>query len=162
MAQNKLPSFFTDDFAASPMFQDLQREMNQLLQRFRHQPGTSTADWMNPASGRMMSALDVSESDEAFEITAEIPGVSEDDIEVSIIGDVLTLRGEKTIEREEKDKDFHLVERAQGSFRRQVSLGFVPEEGAVDAEFSDGVLTLTIAKPTEAKPRAQTIAIRKS
>lgn len=162
MAQNKLPSFFSEDLSSSPMFQNFQREMTQLLERFRNQPPTSMTDWMNAIPAKMIPALDVAETEDTIEVTAEIPGVSEDDIDVSIIGDVLVLKGEKSVDREKKEKDFHLVERSHGSFRRHVPLGFVPEEGAVDVTFGDGVLSLKIAKPVEAKPASQKIEIKKS
>lgn len=162
MAQNKLPGFFSEDFSAAPMFQNFQREMNQLLERFRNQPPGNMTEWMKANPGQILPALDIAETDDAIEVTAEIPGVSEKEIDVSVHGEMLILKGEKSVDREEKEKDFHLVERSRGSFRRQVPLGFVPAKGAVDAKFGDGVLTLTIKKPTEAKATSQKIAIKKS
>ena len=106
-------------------------------------------------------ALDIAETDNEKEITAEIPGVKEDDLDISISNGVLTLKGEKSSDHEEKEQDYHLVERRYGSFRRQVPLGFAPEDGAVDAKFADGVLKLKIAKPAEAKKAVQKISISK-
>ena len=162
MAQNNLPSFFSEDYSNSPMFQNFQREMTQLFERFRNQPPTSMTEWMAANPAKLMPAIDVAETEEAIEVMAEIPGVSEDDIDVSITGDVLVLKGEKSVDREKEETDFHLVERSRGSFRRQIPLGFVPEEGAVDVTFRDGVLCLKIAKPAEAKPASQKIEIKRS
>ena len=162
MAQGKLPEFFSDDFSGSPVFKNFQREMTQLLERFRNHPPSSMTDWMGNSLTGILPALDVAETDNAIEISAELPGMSEEDIDVSIAGEVLTLKGEKSVDREEKEKDFHLVERSRGKFRRQIPLGFVPKQGAVAVKFSDGVLNLTIAKPEDAKPSLQKIAIKKT
>lgn len=75
---------------------------------------------------------------------------------------MLTLKGEKSYAHEEKEENFHRIERRYGSFRRQVPLGFAPENGAVGAEFKDGVLKLTIKKPEAAKADVQKIDIKKS
>ena len=130
------------DRPVAPFFRSLEREMGELFDRFR--------DLQNRVpGGEMFPALDVVESDGHVEVTAEIPGVKEADLNVSITRDVLTLKGEKSSEHKEDDENFHLVERRYGSFRRQVPLGFTPEDGAVDATFKDGVLKLKIAKPKE-------------
>lgn len=108
-----------------------------------------------------MPALDISETDEAVVITAEIPGVKEDDLDVSVTGDVLLLKGEKTKEVEETKADYHLIERRFGSFRRQIPLGFTPPKDGVDASFENGVLNLTINKPDEVAASTQKIKIEK-
>ncbi len=109
----------------------------------------------------MMPALDIVETDEAIEITAEIPGVKESDLDVSIANDVLTLKGEKSSDHEEKEDTDHLVERRYGNLRRSIPLGFTPHEDAVVAKFADGVLKLRIAKPAEAKASVRKIKIDK-
>jgi len=160
MAQKTLPGLFSNDLSVSPFFQSFQREMTQLMERFRNQPPSSMTEMMTP--GQMLPALDVAESDDVIEVTVEIPGVSEEDIDVSITDNVLVLKGEKNVDHEEKEKDCHLIERSHGSFRRQIPLGFTPEDGAVDAKFKDGVLSLRIAKPEQAKAATQKIVIQKS
>lgn len=109
-----------------------------------------------------MPALDVAETEKTLEISAEIPGVSEDDLDVTVQGDVLIIKGEKSSDSEDKQKDFHVVERRYGSFRRQVPLGFVPEKGAVSASFDNGVLKLVIEKPANAQGDVQKVEIGKS
>lgn len=145
----------------SPFFQSMQRDMAQLFDRFRGlQPGMP-GNFFEAMSPPAFPALDIAETDTSMEITAEVPGVKAVDLDISIANDVLTLKGEKSSDHEEKEEDYHLVERRYGSFRRQVPLGFTPEEGAVEAHFADGVLKLTIAKPAKAKSAVQKIKISK-
>lgn len=143
-------------------FPSLQREMNRLFDQFR--TGFPSADNRPLAflGSDGFPAIDVIDTDDALEVTAELPGVKEDDLDVAISGDVLTLKGEKSHAHEEKEDNFHRIERRYGSFRRQIPLGFSPETGAVSAEFADGVLKLTIQKPETAKPEVQKIDIKKS
>lgn len=91
--------------------------------------------------------LDVSETDEAVEITAELPGVKEEEVDVSVTSNILTLKGEKSESREEKDKNYSLVERSYGSFTRSAPMTFDINPEDVSAEFGDGVLTIVIKKP---------------
>lgn len=144
-----------------PMFQSFQREMNQLLDRFRSPLVPSNADAFAAFTGPAFPAMDIAETDEAVEVTAEMPGVKEEDLDVSINGDLLVLKGEKSAKEEKKEADYQLVERRYGSFRRQIPLGFVPADGSVEAKFADGVLSLIIAKPKDAKPQVQKVSIKK-
>ena len=142
-----------------PFFESMQRELNQLFDRFRAQTANATGDFLEVWNAPVLPAMDVSETDSKMEITAEIPGVKEDDLDISISQDVLTLRGEKSSDHEVKERDYHLVERRFGSFQRRIPLGFVPAEGAVDASFKDGVLKISIPKPEAAKSAVQKIRI---
>lgn len=96
--------------------------------------------------------VDISETENGYEIRAELPGVSEDDVNVSVTDNLLTVKGEKRQEAETEGKNYHRVERRYGSFQRRFTL---PSEVATDdikAEFTDGVLTLSIPKPETVKP----------
>ena len=146
----------------APFFQSMQREMNEFLDRFHLRPVAPTSEFFEAIGTAGFPAIDVAETDDAVEITAEIPGVKEDDIDISIVRDVLTIKGEKSSDHEEKDKDYHVVERHFGSFRRQLPLGFSPDEGAVKASFTDGVLRLKITKPADTKSAVQKIKISRS
>ena len=157
MTRQTLPSNLEE--RNTPFFQSMQREMNQFFDRFRGQPVTSPGEFFEALSAPMFPALDMSESENAVEITAEIPGVKEEDLDISIAQNTLILKGEKSSDHEEKKQDYHLVERRYGSFRRQVPLGFMPADDAVKATFADGVLKLTIAKPEEAKRSVQKIKV---
>ena len=91
--------------------------------------------------------MDVSETDNTIEVTAELPGLEARDVQLGLVESVLTVRGEKKSEREEKQKDYHLVERSFGSFSRSVQLpeGVTAED--ISAEIAKGVLKVTVKKP---------------
>lgn len=143
-------------------FPNLQREMNRLLDQFRNGFPLPDAGARAAFGAEFFPAIDVVETDDALEVSAEVPGVSEKNIDASISDNVLTLKGEKSSEHEESKDSYHRYERKYGSFRRQIPLGFTPEDGAVEAKFSDGVLKLHIAKPPAAKSDVKKIEISKS
>ena len=99
-----------------------------------------------------MPTVDVSETENSFEIRAELPGVSEKDVNVSVTDNLLTIKGEKRHEEEAEDKNYHRVERRYGSFQRSFTLPRHVETSDIKAGYSDGVLTLTIPKAEIAKP----------
>ena len=99
-----------------------------------------------------MPTVDVSEMENGYEIRAELPGVSEDDVHVSVTDNLLTIKGEKRQEAETDGKNYHRVERRYGSFQRSFTLPAEVETDDIKAEFTDGVLTLSIPKPEAAKP----------
>ncbi|MEL6620835.1 MAG: Hsp20/alpha crystallin family protein [Pseudomonadota bacterium] len=144
-----------------PFFQSFQKEMAQMLDHLRGTAAPQPTEGLFDNGGMLVPAVDMAETDAGLEITADIPGVSEGDLDVSVHGDTLVIKGEKSMDREEKEKDYHLVERRRGSFRRHIPLGFVPDAGAVDADFANGVLTLKIARPKDAPSGVQKIEIGK-
>ena len=108
--------------------------------------------------------IDVAESKDAIEVTAELPGVDEKDVDVTLADDVLTIRGEKKSEREEQDKDknWHVVERSYGSFSRAIPLPFEADPTKVEAKFDKGILQIHLPKPQEATKKEQKIEIKKT
>ena len=94
-----------------------------------------------------LPSMDISETDKVLEITAELPGLEKKDIELNVADNLLTIRGEKKNEREEKNKDYHLVERSYGSFVRSVELPSGVKIEDIAAEIADGVLKITVQKP---------------
>ncbi len=104
--------------------------------------------------------IDVSETDREIRVKAELPGVDQNGIEVMVDDDLLTIRGEKRIERDEKQENFHVVERATGAFMRTIRLPFPVDPSAVQADYDNGVLTVTLPKPAEAKQRSGRIEVR--
>ena len=162
MVSRHLPSIFSAEMERNPFFHSLHKEIDRVFDRFRDRDTVEGEDLFAKAGHRITPALDIAETDTAVEVTAELPGVLEKDLEISITGGVLTLKGEKTTDREEKEKDYHLVERRYGSFRRSIPLGFEPEDGKVEAKFADGILRLKIEKPETAVAKTQTIKIAKS
>jgi HSP20 family protein len=101
--------------------------------------------------------MEVSETDKEIRVTAELPGLEEKDVEVLLDNDVLTLRGEKRSESEDKSRQFS--ERYYGQFERRIALGTEVEEDKVEARFKNGVLTITMPKPERALSRTKRIAI---
>ena len=92
-------------------------------------------------------AVDVIEGDKAYEITAELPGLDEKNIEVSVANGGLTIKGEKKEEREETQKDYYVSERSYGSFSRAIALPYQPDSAKVEAKFDTGVLRVHLPKP---------------
>jgi len=97
-------------------------------------------------------AVDLTEDDKSFIVTAELPGVGKDDVTVELNEDVLTIRGEKKSEREEKKDRSHWVERRYGAFSRSFTLPSSLDEEKLSADLADGVLTIRIPKIPKAKP----------
>ena len=109
------------------------------------------------AATRYAPPMDIAERDDAYAITVELPGTNKDDVTVEVHEGVLTIRGEKRSEREEKNEQRHYVERTYGSFSRSFRLPANADEGRVNAAFKDGVLTIEIAKTEEAKPKVVSV-----
>jgi HSP20 family protein len=105
-------------------------------------------------------AIDMSEDEKVYKISAELPGIDAKDIDVSVSGDTLVLRGEKRQEKEEKDKNYHFSERSYGSFQRSFQLPLSIDRDKVAADFSKGVLTITLPKTAEAQKPQKKIDIK--
>jgi HSP20 family protein len=137
-------------------FQGFRDEFDRLLDNFL--PGLPAAG-AREDNGLVSFRVDVSETDKEIQVKAELPGVDEKDIDVQLNRDMLTIRGEKKAEREEKEQNYHLLECSYGSFARSVRLPFEPKSEDVSAKFRNGVLQLTVAKPEKAA-QAQRIEIK--
>jgi len=128
-------------------FMSLQREIDRLFDDFtRGFPAFS-----NNAVGELLPDMDVTETDKQIEITAELPGLEEKDVQINLADNVLTIRGEKKAEKEEKDKTFRLVERSYGSFLRSLELPAGINPDAIKASIEKGVLKVTVPKPAPAQ-----------
>jgi len=128
-------------------FMSLQREIDRLFDDFtRGFPAFSTG-----GGNEMLPSVDVTETDKQIEITAELPGLEEKDVQVNFADNVLTIRGEKKAEKEEKDKTFRLVERSYGSFVRSLQLPDGVDANAIKASIDKGVLKVTVPKPAPAQ-----------
>jgi HSP20 family protein len=144
---------------ASP-FLTLHREMNRLFDDVfnRFDTGLPSAFGRMPGwSGGSWPSLEVTASDHEVRVSAELPGMEEKDIELLVDEDVLTIRGEKKAETEDKERRFS--ERFYGRFERVVPLPFAVEDEKVEASFENGVLTVTLPKSAKAKEKAKRIAI---
>ena len=105
--------------------------------------------------------IDVSEPDNEIQVTAEMPGIDQNEVEVLLEADRLIIRGEKKEEREDKDRNYHVRERVQGAFSRALPLPFAPDPNQVRAEFRNGVMTIMIPKPQEVKQKQHRIEVQK-
>lgn len=105
-------------------------------------------------SRHWVPAVDIKESDEALTLTAELPGLAKENVNLSIENNVLTLTGERKFEKDVKQESYHRIERAYGSFSRSFTLPNNVKAEAVDATFVDGVLNVVLPKIEEAKPRS--------
>jgi HSP20 family protein len=110
--------------------------------------------------GAVTPRIDVHESDKAFTIDAELPGMDEDDIELTLSDGLLTLKGEKKEEKEEKKADYYLSERHYGSFKRTFRVPDSVEQDRVSAKFKKGVLSIAMPKSTKARKEEKRIKIR--
>lgn len=97
--------------------------------------------------------VDVHEDAESLVLRAELPGLRKEDVEISIDANVLTLKGERKLEKEEQGRRYHRVERAYGTFLRQFQLSNNIDSSKIDAQLTDGILTVRLAKREELKPR---------
>ncbi len=128
---------------------DIQSEMNRLFDGFL---GSSSR--MPQADRVWAPALDMYETKDELVVTAELPGLNEKEISVSMTGDVLTLRGERTQNQEVKQESYYRGERWFGKFERTVPVPFPVQADKVKATYRDGVLTVTLPKAEEIKPKS--------
>jgi HSP20 family protein len=105
-------------------------------------------------------AVDIDETEKEVVVTAELPGVSDKDVEVTLAGDILTIRGDKKTEHEEKNGDSYYMDRRFGSFSRSLRLPFDVSDEKVDAKFKDGVLTIHLPKPPELQQSVRRVEIK--
>ena len=154
---------------APDAWRSLRTEMDRMFDRF-------AGGWGMPSLRRMFDAepalryestftvpspaVDITEDDGNYKVTAELPGMTEKEIEVVVSGDMLTLKGEKKEEKEQQEKNFYLSERSYGSFQRSF---YVPEgvdRDKIAADFSKGVLTITMPKTAKAVQQQKTIEVK--
>jgi HSP20 family protein len=127
---------------------DIQSEMNRLFGGFFGRPATVAA------AERVWAPLaDMSETKDDLFVTFELPGIREKDVSVSITGDVLTVKGERKLERDVKDEGYHRLERVYGKFERSMPLPIPVQADKVKATYHDGVLEIRLPKVEEVKPR---------
>jgi len=124
----------------------LKQEMDRLFDRFFEPQWTEL-----PVLGEWAPTLDLSETKDALVVKVEIPGMDPKDIQVSLQENLLTIKGEKKQEKEDKDERYHRVERSYGAFTRSVRLPVGVDGSKVDAKFKNGLLTVTLPKTLGAK-----------
>lgn len=127
------------------LFEDFGKEMNRLLGHF--------GDTENGESRLFAPRINIAETDQAYEVTVDLPGMKPDDFNIEFKEGQLWISGEKKQECEEKGKSYHRVERHYGQFRRVITLGTDVDAENVDATYRDGVLTLQVPKVAAVQPR---------
>jgi HSP20 family protein len=136
-----------DELEPSTGEMDFRRDFDDFVHRFfGEEPARFLGQSFSPA-------IDIVEKDNEILITAEIPGIDQKDLEVDLAGGVLTIKGEKKEEREEKGENYHRVERSFGSFSRSFTLPSEVQEDKVEAKYKDGILSLTLPKSESSKKK---------
>jgi len=142
-------------------FINLQTEMSRLFASFFEGLGGSFGK-DGDLSQLATPKVDVAETNDAVHVTAELPGIKEEDVEVTLADGNLVIRGEKKAEKEEKQKNYYRVERSYGSFRRSIPLPAEVDDQKVDASFKDGVLDIVLGKKqTSSSPAGKKIPVRR-
>lgn len=145
-------------------FFSLQREVNRLFDRFWDEWddfGLSRS-WVDGTTGLFRPKVDVVEDDDEFVVTAEVPGIDEKDIDISIQDGVLLIRGKKEEEKEQEGKERYRYERVYGSFHRSIPLPGEIDDSKVTAQLKNGVLKITLPKTEEAQKSVKKIPVRVS
>ncbi|MGN6772991.1 MAG: Hsp20/alpha crystallin family protein [Rhizobiaceae bacterium] len=154
---NQVPSVFRD--SERDPFLSLHREVNRLFDDVFRGFGSGLPSLGGvSAFGGSWPSVEISNGEKEIKVTAEVPGLEEKDIEVLLDDGVLTLKGEKRSEAEDKDKQFS--ERYYGRFERRIPVGYEVKEDEVDARFKNGVLTVTLPKTEKAQSQVKRIAIK--
>lgn len=151
-------------------FDGLRREVDRLFEDFqlgawRSPFGRGAFDVQPFWRGDLWSrapAVDIVDKESAYELSAELPGMDENNIDVKFSDGTLTIKGEKRDEREEKKKNFYLAERRYGSFQRSFSVPKSVDAGRIEANFKNGVLTVTLPKTPQARQNEKKIPVRQA
>jgi HSP20 family protein len=174
-AETKVPVTKESKPAASPTamqawrpFESLRREVDRLFEDFTmnpfrlpfRRPAFDIEPFWQAESWIAAPAVDLVEHDKAFELTAELPGLDEKKVEVKVANGVLTIKGEKHEDKEEKNKDFHMRERRFGSFERALRIPESVDTDKIEASFKKGVLTVTLPKTAEAQKPVKKIEVK--
>jgi HSP20 family protein len=140
-------------------FSSLQREMNSVFDNFFRGFDVAPRGFAEGLES-FSPSIDVKENDKEFIIKAELPGVEEKDIDVTVTNDSVTIKGEKKEEKEDKDKNYYYMERSYGSFCRVIPLEAEIESGKVEARFKNGILDIKLPKSQSAKAKGTKVSIK--
>ena len=148
MKRNSLTRLSRSPLMHGPLFRNLDQLLGDDMFAplgLQHREDLGSNGWLPP--------VDIRETDDAYEFTAELPGLSKDDVKITIEDKVLTLSGERSWDDEENRNSYHRVERAYGSFSRSFTLPAPVDPEKVSAKFKNGVLVVAVPKAEEVKPR---------
>lgn len=170
----KLP-IKTEKGASAPVpsqwtpYENIRREIDRVFDRFSlggwdfpfgRKAFELELPWSRLADLAIAPAVDIVEKEKEYEITAELPGLDEKNIEIKLLNGTLTIKGEKKEEKEEKEKDYHLSERRYGLFTRSFQVPDSVDTGKIEAIFAKGVLTVKLPKSAEAQKSEKTISVK--
>jgi len=134
----------------------IQREMNKMFNNFFR------GDIQDEDSALMAwtPAVDIAEHDDEYLVKVELPGVNKDEVKITVESNILTIRGEKKQEKEIKKENYHRVERSYGSFQRSFTLPTTVKSDKIDASYKDGILSVSLPKAEEAKPKQIEVKVK--
>ncbi len=141
-------------------FASFRREVDRLFDEFFGGRSVWGVPFPTAGAGELLPEVDIVETDDAYKVVAELPGVDPDDVSIELRGDMLTIRGEKKAEREEKEENRYLVERRFGRFERTIRLPAEIEPDKAEASFDKGVLTIRLPKPEAAQKPVKRIEVK--
>jgi HSP20 family protein len=159
MAQSLIPRLWSENKAKGDVFSSLHREVDRVFDEF-----TQGEHWpfplAKPGNGKLFPRVNVSETQKEVEVTAELPGVEDKDVDVSLVDDMLTIKAEKKSETKKTEKDYFLAECSHGTFERTMRLPCEVLEKKVSAKLNNGVLTITLPKSPKAKAKKKKIRVK--
>lgn len=141
-------------------FARFRREIGRMFDDFFGSRQLGMRAWSPGSQGGISPNIDVADAEKELVITAELPGLDEKDFEVTLAGDVLTIKGEKKLENENRKGDTYYVERRFGSFSRSLRLPFEAGEEEIDAKYDGGVLTIRVPKPAGLQRQVRRIEVK--
>ena len=136
---------------------NMQREINRMFDGFFRE-GLRDEDGM--VASAWTPVVDIAEKEDSYNVKMELPGVSKDDVKITVNGNTLTVSGEKKHEQESKEANYHRIERSYGAFQRSFTLPTGVRSDAIDATFKDGVLLIALPKSEEAKPKQIAVKVK--
>lgn len=134
----------------------IQREMNKMFDSFFR---GDVRDG-NVALSAWTPAVDIAEHENEYIVKVELPGIAKDDVKITLESNILIIRGEKKHEKEIKEEDYHRIERSFGSFQRSFTLPTTVKSDKIDAAYKDGILTVSLPKAEEAKPKQIEVKVK--
>ena len=136
---------------------NMQREINRMFDSFFRSGGPEETDLV---ASTWSPAVDIVEQKDQYTVKVELPGVSKDDVKITMEDNVLTIRGEKKEEKETKEGSHHRIERSYGAFQRSFALPTTVKTDKIEASFKDGVLNVELPKSEEAKPKQIDVKVK--
>ena len=156
MANSLLPRLWSAGGKSEDLFSNLHREIDRVFDDFTQ---VAQLPW-SAGNGKMLPRMELSETEKEFRLTAELPGVQENDIDISLSADLLTIKAEKKSESERKEQEVHVSERSYGLFERSTRLPSAVDEDKIDATLKNGVLTVVLPKTAEEQAKSRKITVK--